>query len=593
MSESTSITASASSSEYSSADEWDLIPIQPGSAELSVEAALLWCLNPAIHGIRSIGVLPAVDRARRLVEMSNGDTTAAVVMAAGGETGGAKRTRIIFEFLLRQVPFIGCPAYILTSTWTHLRAVATIAAIYGHDLERPRTQHEILWCLLPNNPDSDTNAVPPVSGGDTGPVAATAKAVSQVLISTAIKKTVGITMVSELFQLGTDLWSVGKKSSTDDEEDDGFEHLTLGPSATARHYFCPDTQFSSHRFLLTVIGVIVPWLFRLPTIISTTLVLLTGIGYSSRRQVIDIIPPPLIASTPKLIAYLIFATHGLLPVLGISNGLSLLVPVHSVCTAERISLIVLGTMSLTAGLRAAGIKADIMNAIHVEVRKIAIFYGIVAHVLPFLDRSGQYTSRIAWLLSDTQLSSAQRSLHYVSILISSTTQPMLVAQLKRRDVILRLLGAERILILSMTLFFRGITAAISNESLAHFFRQLTPAPIFCCSVMVLRQYPLEAAATLTILPLIPVLVPSAVLSMGLGLIVGVFVVATVWNDYTCHESMYTSQMRLLFLLPGVVADKTKQVMDSMLKASGRTAIKTVLTNLAKNLSNRVFYRKIE
>ena len=577
-------------------DEWDLIPIQPGSAELSVESALLWCLNPAIHGIRSIGVLPAPDRARRLVQMCNGDTTAAVVMAAGGEAGGAKRTRIIFEFLLRQVPFVGCPAYILTSTWIHLRAVATIAAIYGHDLDLPRTQHEILWCLLPSNPDEDAPSTGQAEiAGDSGPIAATAKAVSNVLIATAVKKSLGVSMVTDLFQLGTDLWAVGNASGVDE---DGFELLSLGPSATARHYFCPQTKYNQHTFALIVLGVILPWLYRLPTILSTTILLVTAIGVASRKRILLLIPPDLVSTlSPKVIAYLVFGVHALLPVLGVSNGLTLLVqcvvPFHPVSTAERISLLVLGIMALSAGLRSAGWRPDLMGAIHVEVRKLAIFIGVFVHLLPFLDRTQAYTNRIAWLLSDTELCSTRRSLHFLSILVSASTQQMLLSQLKRRDVILHLLGAEKVFVLSLTLFFRGVSAALSNESLLPFFRQITPSPIFCCLIMVLRRYAIEAAIVLTVVPLFPTYDASPGVSMFVGLAVGAAAVVTAWTHWRNHESAYTSDMRLLFILPGIVSGKSKEVMDSMLKAGGRTAVKTVLTNLAKKLSHRIFHRKIE
>lgn len=567
-------------------DDWDVIPVQQGSPELSVEAALLWCLTPAIHGIKSIGVLSATERARKLIAASNGDTTGAVVLAAGGESGGSRRSKIIFEFLLRQVPFVGCPAYILTSTWTHLRAVATIAAIYGHDLEQARTQHEILWCLLPSQPESGSLPSPPVV--DAGPVATTAKTVSNVLISSALKKTIGVSMVTEVFQLGTDLWAASARKSCEDE--DGFELLSLGPASTARHYFCPESQFSSQTFALTAAAVLIPMLFRLPMVITSLLVITALLVAFNFRLLIAKAPQSVLNEGPRAVSYVIFGVHAILPILGISSGISIFLSslLSPVSMAERVSLLVLSSIALSGGLRGANVWAEAMEAVHVEMRKVAIIIGVIFHILPFFDRSLEYTKRIAWLLSDTELCSSSRSLHFLSIIVSSSAQQLLVAQLKRRDVILRLLGAERVMILSLTLFFRGVTAAVTTESLLPLFRQITPHPYFCCLVMTLRRFPVHAAALLTLVPLVPVWIASPGLSMALGLLTGTLLVATTWRDWKANEHAYLSHMRLLYILPGAALGKTRQVIDSMLTAGGRTAIKSVLADLAKRLSNKLF-----
>jgi hypothetical protein len=563
-------------------DDWDMISFTPGTPELSIESALLWCLTPAVHGIKSIGVLPASERARKLLESNHGDTTAAVIQAAGGEGGGSKRAKIIFEFLLRQVPFIGCPAYILTSTWTHLRAVSTIAAIYGHDLDKPRTQHEVLWCLLPAQTDNlDASLLPPPAG-DSGPISVTAKTVSNILISTALKRTVGVSMVTELFQLGTDLWAV---AGTDE---DGFERLSLGPSATARHYFCPESQFSNGSFFLALAGVVIPFFLRLPAILASLLILTAAIALAKRRTVVRLIAP----YSPTIISYMVFGAHAALPVLSISGGISLFLQSLSIqptSTADRISLFILALMSVTVGLKnVVGHLSDLFGQAHIQIRRAAVMVGIVLHLLPLLDRKDVYSARIAWMLSDTKLSSGQRSLQYLSVIVSSTSQAVLVSMLKRRDVILKLLGAERIMILSLTLFFRGVSAAVTTESLLPFFRKISPHPIFCCLVMTLRSWSVQAAVLLSLVPLVPLWSGSPAISLITGLAVGTAIVTFVWREWKLNENAYMSNMRLLYILPGVVTGRTKDMVDSMLKAGGRTAFKSILASLAKRLSNKIF-----
>jgi hypothetical protein len=247
-------------------------------------------------------------------------------------------------------------------------------------------------------------------------------------------------------------------------------------------------------------------------------------------------------------------------------------------------------MALSAGLKGADIKAECMHAIHAETRKIAIFFGIALHLLPLLDRNNVYTQRIAWLMSDTQLCSLERSLHFISVVVSSTTQQLLLQQLRKREVVLRLLGAERVMVLSLTLFFRGITAAVSTESLLPFFKSISPHPLYCCAVMTLRRHPLLAGLLLALVPLIPLWISSPVVSLLAGLIVGVSVMVVTWIDWKQNENVYLSNMRLLFILPGVVTGKTKQVVESMLQAGGKTALKSFLITMIKKLSDKILRR---
>ena len=580
-----------SSSEIVS-DEWDLVNIQPGNVELSVESALLWCLNPAIYGIKSIGVLPASERARQLVRDCEGDTNGAVALASGGESGGIKRTRIIFEFLIRQVPLVGCPAFILTSTWTHLRSVAIIAAIYGHDIETPRTQHEILWCLIPSNGESTPDETTRVSG-DAGPISATAKTVSNVLISTAVKKATGISMVSELFQLGTDLWAVSCRQDPRPGDDDGFECVTLGPAATARHYFCPESTFSVWKLGLVALGIVVPFAYRLPVIVSTTLLLfMMAITLTWKTIRARYIHNLILGNFPKIFSHAIFGLHASLPVIGLANGINLFMSSISTfdnhSSSDRISLAVMSMVSLTGAFKhllPSQSSADQMTGLHEFSRKLAIVVGVILHVLPLLDRSGVYVSRIAWLLSDTRLSPMSRSLHYMSVIVSSTCQQLLFSELKKREVLLRLLGAERIMVLSLTLFFRGITAAVTSDSLMPYFRQVSPHPLFCCLIMCIRKYPIQLSLLLSLIPRLPFWISpyygGGHLVMLVGLIVGSSVVITVWNDWQQNENAYLSHMRMLYILPGTLTGKTKDVVDKMLLASGKSAMKKIFVNYVR------------
>ena len=528
----------------SSSSEWDVVNAHSTSPEMSVESAILWCLTPAIFGIRSIGVLPASERAAKLITACDGDTNAAVVLAAGGESGGVKRRRIIFDFLIRQVPFVGCPAYILTSTWTHLRAITTIAAIHGHDLHSARTQHEVLYCLLP--------AATTLQNVSESSVANTAKSVASSLVSISLGG--GVT---DLLTLGTDLWAA--RSANDGE----FECLSLGPSATARHFFCPENGFNLWKLAAIFFGVCIPWVLRIPIVVSlsvSTICWQMCVSRFCRSR--DILA--------KGGSYLIFSLMTVLPVLGTANGVYLII--DSFVGTGSVSGFILGVLSL-----------NLVNTVH--VRKFAVIFGIFVHFLPLMDvTDGLYTQRVEWMFPG-EISRA-KSVHYLSVLTSSWFQKLLLIELSKREVVLQLLGAERVMILSLTLFFRGISAAVSKESLLPFFKQITPHPLFCCTVMTVRKHTFAIALIVGIAQFIPKLFLSF-LSMLTGLLLGVFAIATLWNNWRINENTYLSNLRLLYILPGSISQKSSEIMHNLILSSGKSAMKSVLIQWAKSIALRL------
>jgi hypothetical protein len=98
----------------------------------------------------------------------------------------------------------------------------------------------------------------------------------------------------------------------------------------------------------------------------------------------------------------------------------------------------------------------------------------------------------------------------------------------------------------------------------------------------------QAAVLLSLVPLVPLWSGSPAISLITGLAVGTAIVTFVWREWKLNENAYMSNMRLLYILPGVVTGRTKDMVDSMLEAGGRTAFKSILASLAKRLSNKIF-----
>ena len=125
----------------------------PGAAEAEataarsvVERTLTALVRQVVNGIPGVASQrPVVDTAQVLLDKCDGDVEAAVCCVA--ESADTAWGESCFRFLAGLVP-LGGMAVRLESLWVQLRAVALVAALYGHDVSDSVICYRMLLCLV-------------------------------------------------------------------------------------------------------------------------------------------------------------------------------------------------------------------------------------------------------------------------------------------------------------------------------------------------------------------------------------------------------------------------------------------------------------
>lgn len=185
--------------------------------------------------------------------------------------------------------------------------------------------------------------------------------------------------------------------------------------------------------------------------------------------------------------------------------------------------------------------------------------------------------------TDTTLTE-YRTLAFLMGLISAAAQASLLDILKRRSVLLRLLGARATLASGLNLLLMGAFAVLYQSKTIDFLRESSPKPWWCCMVLWIRQY---GAVVGFFLPIVSyVLLQSQLLSqvskdglVPIALIVG-FAIGhlycssfnTIWQAKKEHlESDY----RVIYLFPHMHAQARSKASDAMNAALRKGAAATL------------------
>jgi len=145
-------------------------PPDAGSAESvedfskKLESVLSFTIDQATAGVRlpSVRIPSVAEQAEELLHVHRNDRNSAVKAAARIEDDDTWRSKLP-DFLIQQVPVVGCSTVLLRELWRNIRRCALVAHLYGHDTRSPETQALILTCLVPAGGGSP--AVPAVPAG--------------------------------------------------------------------------------------------------------------------------------------------------------------------------------------------------------------------------------------------------------------------------------------------------------------------------------------------------------------------------------------------------------------------------------------------
>jgi len=656
--------------------EDDGLPLTTGSVEAKIEQLLTWMLAPAVHGIPKLGVPAAVDRANELLGSVPGGEVEAAVREV---VAGSERTvsLLVANFCLERIPFLGCPSVLLKNTWGNLRSILIIAALYGHDLEKPRTHHEALLCLVPPGEDPGakrrqsptafvTGLGDAVNSMPSPLVSETAQKVARMMIRGALKRATGLQAAVDCFELASLLYSNCIHESVDE---DGYVCVVATPASAARDFFKRKSLASSALLWCSLpvllLGMAAPNFFtlaklapkagtalrelsRMPRWIPAVLLAMPGLllalhTLSSaggprfrkwspqrlwRRLLWGKEAQKLRDIWPQIVTMSVFTLHAVLPALSAYSAVSMvwesvsmawgrpmpgwdrlhglacmMLGLYSFCTCmtQHLKNEKPDAISGETATRPFRVLFRFFNAAWAVTRACCIIaawtYALLAIdlVATHIERrvqgvsssEGQQTSAlgiigpVAWLLHaprDVNPLWSERAIHFVFRIVSVGCQQRLVDLLSRREVLLRLIGAERITAQTVCLLLKGVAVACSQSTsanpIAEFFESVTPPAMCCVFVVAVRAQAMVLGCSLAIAPQV---MSSGSLgstsSFACGLLGGAYVahaVLQVW--YLNQDDLETPPLRLALLVPGSVSGKAKDLLSGAIAGARKRAV---------------------
>lgn len=161
--------------------------------------------------------------------------------------------------------------------------------------------------------------------------------------------------------------------------------------------------------------------------------------------------------------------------------------------------------------------------------------------------------------------------------ISAWSQHQLLDMLKKREVVLRLLGAEKLLANTIVLLLNGV-ALISEPAtlnLIEFLEEIVPPTLICCTVVFVRDWSLWIGFGLAVYPVFQnFILPSVDYSgsFAAGVLLGSLILSGIGREFMiagrlCEENF---AYRLAYLVPGEVSDRAvKFMMDIVTRARNK------------------------
>jgi len=647
-------------------------PLAKRSVEAKVEQLLTWMLAPAVHGIPKLGVPGAVDRADELLAMHGRDLESAVrEVVAGSETSVSA---LVLNFCLERIPILGCPTVLCRMTWGNLRSILIIAALYGHDLEAPRVQHEALLCLVPQGEDNDMAS--PLSSKQEQSTATmvsdTAGKVARMMIKSAVRRATGLQAAVDCFELASLLYSSVSNDSTDE---DGFVHVTATPASTARDFFRRKSMASCALLWcslpLLVLGSIAPVVFSFTRVfpvafhaahslcqqlprgcrdsLPALVLALVGVGISLRtfyrlaapgrqrrrspwRRLLVYLrgrheTQMLEEAWPQIVTALVFTLHAALPAASTFSAVSVILnswywpeddplKLWGWDILHRLSTTALGFYSLFSimlhqlqGVSPEEEQWDERIIVRYSRRALLILvaaargccvlaaWTYASLALDFvltrvaqgvgLVENEEQTSLLGVVRPLAGIFGAElgfgslyneRALAFTLHLVGVASQQRLVELLSRREVLLRLIGAEKMMASTLCLLLKGVAVACSvsksNNPISEFLTSVAPPPLCCVLIVAVREQALLLGATLVLAPKV---VSSGILGSTPCFILGISAggyaanaLLSLW--YANRAELESPGMRLIFLIPGGVSSRAKGLFRGALAGARTRAV---------------------
>jgi len=610
--------------------------------EGTVERLVLMMFDPVLHGIPKLGVPSVKVEARRAVGEHGSPAAAVAALRARVESedtndGVSQRlVQKVSELLVaRFLPFVGAGAFLSYTVYNRLRLAALVAEMYGHDTEDAEVQGMLLFCVVPAGANdaepvqaaADSNEEPAEqqpAGSSTarlarGSTLRAAKSLSHILARKVLKRATGWKSAADIYDLLAAMYSENQ-ASADADDSSGLEGPQQATVRRAEMLFRPQTNLAARPSTIYFLcfGSALPILASLcrHSLRAGRIALKLPGGFYALLCLLAVVlscfflaARPLgamAAERPELITTAVLIGHAALPLLGAFDASSLIVNGLSRqrmagAEAERGAglFFLLGAWSSTRLWQRCQAEQGTPTAQGrmTPVQKTLL---VLVITLGSLDLLGPDGFAVHALPSFGAFQSHHLAFGLLSV-FALECQLRLMALLHDRDVLLRILGATRMMTLSVALFVGGLTASVgflvSSSEFSRYVDSLAPSPYASAVVIALRQHKSSgalaigvAAGVLWQAPYAPAVIAAFTRVLGIALGAGSVALCAAAFEEHREVLLETSGSRFLLLLPQTSEVARLQALRMWAKMStGATdvAIEKTATMIGKGLMNRV------
>lgn len=605
----------------------------------AMEKILLFTLVPAINGVPGLGIPSAEARAKEMLEKDTSDLNRTEVcvnaVVAGCE---ATTSKILLDFFLERVPFLGCPSVLVKNTWNEVRSIAIIASLYGRDLQSTRVKHEMLSCLLPADMTMPNMAE---TQTDESVLADTARRVAKLTLKGAIRRATGIQVAADCVDLCQQLYGTYDLKSTDE---DGFVHIKNTPTAVAQKYFRPQNtiNFPYMYMPLLVVAALGPAILANPMryfalIALAVVAVITWYNSLQLRTQVRMLPR-------WCWTLFVFGLHASLPLLSAHTAVSMIVPllVNTMCLLSLPHMPLGGFVShpLELNKELGGMDNEISgrNFIHWLAMALLGVYNLSSILIHHFEQFGlksrstflvkQYAAQLCPLMFgwymfvgyETIMAGSMWSILnvvpdslcdkdmfaefwapncqlFIGACISVRAQQMLIESLKdARSLLFRLVGAENLVATTLSLLLQGVRVMRNGNDLITFLNAISPPPLACCCVIALRSCAVWYGIAIAILPAVQA---SIVHTPFFGVLFGSLISTAVWGSFTAvvlieyvnrQEMIDSPAHRLAYLIPGEVSNRALTYLSAALASAQKRAARFVAVGLLEKIFGWIWFR---
>jgi len=204
---------------------------------------------------------------------------------------------------------------------------------------------------------------------------------------------------------------------------------------------------------------------------------------------------------------------------------------------------------------------------------------------------------VAWLLQaprDINPLWSEKAVSFCLRTISFLCQLRLFEMLSRREVLLRIIGAEHITAQTVCLLLKGIAVAIGPSASANpiqeFFDSVTPPAVCCVLIVAVRT---QAVILGSVMAIVPEITSSGSLgsaaSFACGMLGGVYIAHSflrVW--YENLEDLESSALRMAMVIPGSVSGKAKDLLSGAIAGARKKAVQMMAMGIIKRFISWCF-----